>query len=63
VLERVTGRAAELGWSVGGLERSPIRGPAGNVEFLLHLFRGGAGEEIDIRAAIDRVLPNGGEPG
>jgi len=28
----------ELSWSVAGAVRSPLRGPAGNVEFLLHLL-------------------------
>jgi 23S rRNA (cytidine1920-2'-O)/16S rRNA (cytidine1409-2'-O)-methyltransferase len=28
----------ELGWSVAGAIRSPLLGPAGNVEFLLHLL-------------------------
>jgi 23S rRNA (cytidine1920-2'-O)/16S rRNA (cytidine1409-2'-O)-methyltransferase len=43
------------GWSVLGLERSPIHGPAGNVEFLAHLRLGG-GASIDLGSAISRVL-------
>jgi 23S rRNA (cytidine1920-2'-O)/16S rRNA (cytidine1409-2'-O)-methyltransferase len=43
------------GWSVLGLERSPIHGPAGNVEFLAHLRRGDE-PGVDISAAIARVL-------
>jgi 23S rRNA (cytidine1920-2'-O)/16S rRNA (cytidine1409-2'-O)-methyltransferase len=34
VLERVAGMAAELGLGLRGLVTSPLRGPAGNVEFL-----------------------------
>lgn len=34
VLERVLGVAAELGLELRGLMPSPLRGPAGNVEFL-----------------------------
>ncbi len=45
VLERVVAEAAEMGWRARGLVRSPIVGPAGNVEFLLYL--GKAGEPID----------------
>lgn len=37
VLAMVLGSAIDQGWSVAGLERSPITGPAGNVEFLAHL--------------------------
>lgn len=43
------------GWSVLGLERSPIHGPAGNVEFLAHLRRGEA-SSVDLDAAVARVL-------
>ncbi|WP_420141430.1 TlyA family RNA methyltransferase [Sphingomonas sp.] len=32
-----------LGWRVEGIERSPITGPEGNVEFLLAAVRGGVG--------------------
>ena len=31
--------AAELGWGVAGIARSPLPGPAGNVEFFLWLRR------------------------
>lgn len=43
------------GWSVLGLERSPVHGPAGNVEFLAHL-RLDDGPSIDISPAVARVL-------
>lgn len=43
------------GWSVLGLERSPIHGPAGNVEFLSHLRRGEAAS-IDLRTSISGVV-------
>lgn len=29
----------QSGWQVGGIARSPITGPEGNVEFLIHAFR------------------------
>jgi 23S rRNA (cytidine1920-2'-O)/16S rRNA (cytidine1409-2'-O)-methyltransferase len=38
--------AASLGWGCTQLTRSPITGPAGNVEFLA-CFRSGAGHAID----------------
>lgn len=37
--------AAELGWGATHLAESPLRGPAGNVEFLARLVKGG-GEHI-----------------
>ncbi len=43
VLERVAGRARQLGLSVLGVIASPILGPEGNREFLLHLGVGAEG--------------------
>jgi 23S rRNA (cytidine1920-2'-O)/16S rRNA (cytidine1409-2'-O)-methyltransferase len=54
VLREVAAAAAALGLALRGLERSPITGPAGNVEFLAWLQGGGA--PIDVEAAIARVL-------
>ena len=42
VLESVTGWAETRGLDLMGLIRSPITGPAGNVEFLAHWLPGGA---------------------
>lgn len=39
VLTRVLTFAEDTGWRVRGVARSPILGPAGNVEFLAHLSR------------------------
>lgn len=54
VLEGITRFAVErLGWSVAGAVRSPLRGPAGNVEFFLHLLpRPGVSVPIDWDAVI-----------
>ena len=41
VIRSVVAAAAGLGLGVRGLTRSPITGPAGNVEFLLWLVHGG----------------------
>jgi 23S rRNA (cytidine1920-2'-O)/16S rRNA (cytidine1409-2'-O)-methyltransferase len=42
VCERVSAWvAAQPGWSVIGIAESPVQGPAGNREFLLHARRGG----------------------
>jgi 23S rRNA (cytidine1920-2'-O)/16S rRNA (cytidine1409-2'-O)-methyltransferase len=36
--------AADLGCRVGGVDESPILGPKGNREFLIHLYKGEMGE-------------------
>jgi 23S rRNA (cytidine1920-2'-O)/16S rRNA (cytidine1409-2'-O)-methyltransferase len=41
VLREVLGFAADAGYAVAGLIRSPLTGPAGNVEFLVWLAVGG----------------------
>jgi 23S rRNA (cytidine1920-2'-O)/16S rRNA (cytidine1409-2'-O)-methyltransferase len=58
VLTGVLTFATDSGWAVCGLERSPIRGPAGNVEFLVHLKNGRVESGIDILDAIARTLAN-----
>jgi len=47
VLERVLGIAAELGLGLRGLMPSPLRGPAGNVEFLGWWELGVQGLEVE----------------
>jgi 23S rRNA (cytidine1920-2'-O)/16S rRNA (cytidine1409-2'-O)-methyltransferase len=54
VLRDVLGFAASIGLAPHGLARSPITGPAGNVEFLAWL--GGAGPVLDVERAIRDVL-------
>ncbi|HZB97812.1 MAG TPA: TlyA family RNA methyltransferase [Candidatus Sulfotelmatobacter sp.] len=56
VLERILGYARNTGWTVRGLVRSPILGPAGNVEFLAHLSKETASEETDIGRLITETL-------
>jgi hypothetical protein len=41
---------------VRGVIRSPITGPAGNVEFLMHLSPGFSSEGFDLSAAIAECL-------
>jgi 23S rRNA (cytidine1920-2'-O)/16S rRNA (cytidine1409-2'-O)-methyltransferase len=54
VLRDVTATAAALGLALCGLTRSPITGPAGNVEFLAWLQSGGPAvdPEVAISAAV-----------
>lgn len=56
VLRAVTSCARQEGWTVRGIERSPITGPAGNVEFLAFFSRGGDGASANIETAIDSVI-------
>ena len=53
VLREVLAMATELGLTPCGLTRSPLLGPAGNVEFLAWLQSGG--EMIDVAAEISRL--------
>jgi 23S rRNA (cytidine1920-2'-O)/16S rRNA (cytidine1409-2'-O)-methyltransferase len=54
VLEKVAGYAMAHGLAVRGLIRSPITGPSGNVEFLMHLRQGASGDDFDLLSAIAR---------
>ncbi len=49
VLERVAGGAAAAGWGARDVTRSPLRGPAGNHEFFLHLARGANVSDLSTR--------------
>ncbi|MBL7064222.1 MAG: TlyA family RNA methyltransferase [Anaerolineae bacterium] len=59
VLERVVSIAAELGLGLCGLMPSPLRGPAGNVEFL-GWWRLGT-EGLETEAAITACMAEDGE--
>lgn len=50
VVERIISFAAENGFSVLHLEYSPIKGPEGNIEYLIHIRKN---ERGDIREDID----------
>ena len=52
VLAGVTEAFAEAGWGPRAVMASPVLGPAGNVEFLLHSQRGAAGAPPDPAEAI-----------
>ena len=58
VLRNAIAAARESGLAVTGLVASPLRGPAGNVEFLAHLVKGGEdAPDIDalVAAALDQA--------
>ncbi|MHB0858536.1 MAG: TlyA family RNA methyltransferase [Anaerolineae bacterium] len=56
VLRDVLGWAEENGWRLLGLAPSPIKGPAGNAEFLAYLATDPSGPDLDLPLAIERVL-------
>lgn len=55
VIERVLSFSRELGFTVKNLEFSPIKGPEGNIEYLVYLQKGSNGsqeEKVDIDAVV-----------
>lgn len=53
VIEKVITEAIELGFSILHLEYSPIKGPEGNIEYLVHICKGGRKEEnIDVNEVV-----------
>jgi 23S rRNA (cytidine1920-2'-O)/16S rRNA (cytidine1409-2'-O)-methyltransferase len=56
VLERVARDAAAHRLAVRGLVRSPITGPAGNVEFLMYLKQAAPTDDFDLAEAIAGCL-------
>lgn len=58
VLARVAAAAAAMGWGARGVVRSPLRGPAGNREFFLHLTRGATVGDLEKRIEAE-TAPEG----
>lgn len=56
VLRDITAFVPTLGWSVAGLDFSPIRGPEGNIEFLLYLLRCGNMLKKEADTSIDITI-------
>lgn len=52
VIEAVCGYAEENGFGIGGLDYSPIKGPKGNIEYLLYLKKGMASQAIDPQQTV-----------
>lgn len=56
VIEKVIGFAVEQGFFVKNLDYSPIKGPEGNIEYLVYIQKeacGGREESVDIRRVVD----------
>ena len=56
VLTDIVRWATARGLAVSGLIPSPLRGPAGNVEFLAHLLKGRASAEGNLGLLVDECL-------
>lgn len=61
VIEAVLGYAVQTGFDVLALDFSPIRGPEGNIEYLMHLVKceegqGSIASAIDIRQVADKAF-------
>lgn len=56
VLREITGFASTLGWTVAGLDFSPILGQEGNMEFLMHLVREGRDGAQSDRYSVDVTI-------
>ncbi|PCR99021.1 TlyA family RNA methyltransferase [Lactococcus fujiensis] len=54
-IEKVLNRAVTCGFTVEHLTFSPIKGGAGNVEFLVHLYKDGLGK-IGSNVNVDQIL-------
>jgi len=53
VIEKVIIYAVNLGFLVKNLDYSPIKGPEGNIEYLLHLQK--HGQKINIEETIEDI--------
>lgn len=61
VIQKVTDYARSIGFHVRNLEFSPIRGPEGNIEYLVHLEKCAVGEAlmdsgINIEQTVERAF-------
>lgn len=62
VLEKILSFSHDEGFEVRGLIRSPLTGPKGNTEFLVHL-KLPQRNEADIASLVNAVIPNVQDPG
>ena len=53
VIHKVFDFTREIGFKVLGLEFSPIKGPEGNIEYLMYVSKHGDEPQIDIDALVD----------
>lgn len=56
VIEKVTAYASEIGFCPLELEFSPVKGPEGNIEYLLHIKKGGERAQEKPRFSVCQVV-------
>lgn len=54
VIERVINFTEEIGFRVKGVDYSPIKGPEGNIEYLMHISKSGESVIVDIDKLVDK---------
>lgn len=54
VIHKVFEFTKEIGFKIHGLEFSPIKGPEGNIEYLMYISKQGENAEIDIDGLVDK---------
>ena len=59
VIEKVASYASSIGFEVKNIDFSPIKGPEGNIEYLIHLKKSAVGTieiKADLWAVVDRAF-------
>lgn len=54
VIENVLEFTREIGFSVLGLDYSPVRGPEGNIEYLMYVKKQGENRDFDVKALVEQ---------
>ena len=54
VIENVLEFTREIGFSVPGLDYSPVRGPEGNIEYLMYVKKQGESRNFDVKALVEQ---------
>jgi len=54
VIENVLAFTREIGFAITDVTYSPIRGPEGNIEYLMHISKDSTNNEIDVVAIVEK---------
>ena len=54
VIENVLEFTKEIGFTTLGLDFSPVKGPEGNIEYLMYIGKKGANEEFDVKELVEK---------
>lgn len=55
VIKGITGLIKNMDWFVAGLDYSPVKGPQGNIEFLIYFKKVGEDAEYDEKAVVEQA--------